>query len=110
MLAIAAQAILPLAVSTSANAAANGERVAVCTSLGLVWVSLSDSASADGNGHGHLHCPFCAGGAPLPMRIGARAGFAAPGAEALRGHKAGLALPASRDALPPPSRGPPALA
>jgi len=109
MLAIAAQALLPLVHASIASAAPAGERIPVCTALGLVWIDAGDSAPVGGNARDQRHCPFCTGFAPLLAGSAQGTSLRLPEAEPVCG---GLGAPlraAPTGAVPPPPRGPPEL-
>ncbi len=114
MLAVAGQMLLPLFNASVARAAPAGERVAVCTSLGIAWISLGEAAPGDdgsapdeGDALGHLHCPFCAGGAPVPSGDHGGLSFRAPAQGPVPVRVGRPSSATSAEGLPPPPRAPP---
>ncbi|MEZ5661747.1 MAG: DUF2946 family protein [Burkholderiaceae bacterium] len=108
MLVIAGQVLLPLFSVSIANASAAGERVAVCTSLGIAWVNIGEPAPHEGDTGGHLHCAFCAAGVPLPASAAPLGlSFRAPAQASLRHDTGQPAVAPAPEGQPPPSRAPP---
>jgi len=109
MLAIAAQALLPLVHASIARAAPAGERIPVCTALGLVWIDAGDSAPGGGDARDHRHCPLCATSTPLLAGSAARIAPPVPSSVSVCRALGAPPRTASTEAVPPPPRGPPEL-
>ncbi|MFN7888108.1 MAG: DUF2946 family protein [Betaproteobacteria bacterium] len=108
VLAIATQVLLPLVHASIARAAPAGERIPVCTALGLLWIDAGDSAPGGGDARDHRQCPFCASSTPVLAGSAPRIALLAPCTEPVCRSLGAPPRAASTGTLRPPPRGPPA--